>query len=33
VLPVVALGALSFIAKRNVKTEDDEPSHGQEEQS
>jgi len=33
VLPVVALGALSFIAKRNVKTEDDESSHGQEDQS
>ncbi|OGB68505.1 MAG: hydrogenase 2 protein HybA [Burkholderiales bacterium RIFOXYC12_FULL_60_6] len=26
VLPVVALGALSFIAKRNVKEEDDDPS-------
>jgi len=26
VLPVVALGALSFIAKRNVKPEDDDTS-------
>jgi hypothetical protein len=26
VLPVVALGALSFIAKRNVKPEDEDPS-------